>query len=295
MKIDQLIYFTETAKLEHIGKASKILGISTSAISHSIASLEGELGYNLFEKKGKNIVLTEQGRTLLNLSQDLINQFKNLKQTLLGANQEKMHYRVAASHLLAHKVMAPVWAKLSLLYPKITLELMPFRSAEVVRSVISREIDFGICFSPQANPELEITEVYKGELLLTVRKSHPIFKIPENKRLSHLSDYPAVLPKAFQGIDLCISHPMFDTYGITPKATTMTDSYDISLKLIKESNCWGLTPDILIKDKKSGIEFIKPPKAWTAPFNISVIHSKKKFTPTFFNEFTKKITEQLST
>jgi LysR family transcriptional activator of glutamate synthase operon len=58
MKIDQLIYFAETAKEEHIGRAAKILGISPSAISHSIASLEGELQLKLFQKKGKNIFLT---------------------------------------------------------------------------------------------------------------------------------------------------------------------------------------------------------------------------------------------
>lgn len=293
MKIDQLIYFTETAKLEHIGKASKVLGISTSAISHSVASLEAELGYDLFEKKGKNIVLTDQGRILLNLSQDLINQFQNLKQNLLGANQEKMHYRVAASHLIAHEVVAPVWARLSALYPRITLELMPYRSAEVVRSVVGREVDFGICFSPLANPELEITDIYKGDLLLTVRKNHPVFKFPERKRYSALSNYPAVLPKAFQGIDLCISHPMFEAHGIHPTATTMTDSYDVSLMMIKESDCWGLTPDILIKNRMPGIDYIKPKKNWNAPFSVSVIHSKKRFTPVFYNDFTQRIKERL--
>ena len=294
MKIDQLIYFTETAKLEHIGKASKILGMSTSAISHSIASLEGELGYKLFEKKGKNIFLTDQGRRLLEQSQDLINQFQNLKQNLLGSNQEKMLFKMAASHRLAHEVIAPVWAKLSSSFPNVTLELMTYRSSEVVKSVLSREIDLGICFSPQENPELQITPVYKGELLITFRRLHPIFKMTEKKQISSISDYPAVLPKAFQGIDLCISHPMFEKHGIKPKAKTLTDSYDISLEIIKKSDAWGFTPDVLIKKRKSEFNFIKPSKEWSAAFNVSVIYFNKRFVPIFFQEFISELNKQIS-
>lgn len=294
MKIDQLIYFTETAKLEHIGKASKVLGISTSAISHSIASLEGELGYDLFEKKGKNIVLTDQGRRLLEQSQDLINQFQNLKQNLLGAHQERMHFKIAASHRLAYKLVTPAWGRLSPIFTQTTLEIMTYRSSEVVKAVLNREIDFGVCFSPQANPEIEMVEVHRGELFITVRKTHPVFKLPEKKRLSALSLYPAVLPKAFQGIDLCITHPMFDKHGMTPKPSTLTDSYDISLELIKKCDVWGLTPDILI-EQNSEITFVKPKKDWSAPYGISVIYLKKRFVPKFINDFIAELKNQLRT
>lgn len=287
MKIDQLIYFTETARLEHIGRASKVLGISTSAISHSIASLEGELGYDLFEKKGKNIVLTDQGRNLLNQSQELIGQFQNLKQKLLGANTERMHFRIAASHHLAHQVVTSAWAKLKASYPQVTLEIMTYRSSEVVRAVLDREIDFGICFSPQPHPELESKEIYQGELILTVRKSHPVLKLKGVNRLKALNAYSAVLPKAYQGIDLCIGHPMFDKFGILPQANTLTDSYDISLELIRQSDYWGLTPDLLIRKNKS-FDMIKP-SGWKAPFTISGIYLKKRFVPQFFYDLEEQL------
>ena len=285
MKIDQLIYFNETAKLQHIGKASKILGISTSAISHSIASLEAELGYDLFEKKGKNIVLTDQGRNLLNQSQDLINQFQCLKQNLLGSHQERLNFKIAASHLLAHEILAPAWAQLAPSFPNATVEILTYRSADVVRAVLNREIDFGICFSPQENPELEIVELYKGDLVISVRNDHPILEENENRRMPLISDYPAVLPKAFQGIDLCLSHLMFDKHGIIPRVKTLTDSYDVSLELIKRSDCWGFTPDLLIeKNRKAEFSTIKPIQGWIAPYNISIIHLKKRFVSNFFHD-----------
>ena len=294
MKIDQLIYFIETAKLEHIGKASKVLGISTSAISHSIAALEDELGHELFQKKGKNIVLTEQGQALLLLSQDLISQFRNLKESLLNSNQEKNHFRIAASHVLTYKLIAPICAQLNQQYPKTTLELISYRSADVVRSILAREMDFGICFSPQSHPDLEMTEIYKGRLLITVRKSHPILKAPKNKQIELLSQYPAVLPKAFQGIDLCITHPMFEKHGIRPQISTTFDSYDTAMRMIEESNSWSLIPDIITQDQLTKVAPILPASGWDAPFHVSMIKLKQKYTPVFYNELCKKLQELAS-
>lgn len=292
MKIDQLIYFNEAAKLEHIGKASKVLGISAGAISHSIGALEDELGYELFEKKGKNIVLTDSGKKLLEQSSELIHQFQNLKQSLLGSQQDKNSFKIAATHLLAHDSVTATWAKLSKTYPLVTLEIMSHRSAEVVSKVLAREVDFGVCFSPQPHPDLEIKEIHQGELLITVRKSHPILKLPVKDRIAALSNYPAVLPKAYQGIDVCIGHPMFEKHGLVPKAMTLTDSYDISLALIQKSECWGFTPSILLKKYKSELVGIKSEKNWVAPYGISVVQLKKKFIPSFFDAFTHDLQKQ---
>ena len=80
MKIDQLQYFLETANLEHIGKASKVLAISPSAISHSISSLERELGRDLFEKRGKRIYLTPHGKLLKERASELLMQVESIKE-----------------------------------------------------------------------------------------------------------------------------------------------------------------------------------------------------------------------
>jgi DNA-binding transcriptional LysR family regulator len=292
MKMDQLVYFMETARQEHIGKASRVLGISPSAISHSIAALEDEFGYKLFEKKGKNIVLTDRGRKVVEQSQDLIQRFQNLKQGLTGENSEKMLVRVAASHGLSHLYVAKAWAKISQQYPLVTLELLTLRSADVVKAVLNREIDFGICFSPQAHPELEMNELYRGELVLAVQQKHPVMKLKAESRIKALNEYPAVLPKAFQGIELCTSHPMFEKFGLKPKVRTATDSYDIALELLLDSQAWGFLPELLVENSKR-FRVIKPVQGWRAPFQISSIHLSKRFVPKFVRDFETVLNQQL--
>ena len=62
MNLNQLHYFSKLAKAEHYTKAAEELGISQPSLSHAIGSLEQELGTKLFEKQGRNVVLTKYGK-----------------------------------------------------------------------------------------------------------------------------------------------------------------------------------------------------------------------------------------
>lgn len=65
MNLYQLYYFKTMAKLEHYTKASRQLSITQPSLSHAIATLEEELDTLLFEKQGRNVVLTKNGRIFL--------------------------------------------------------------------------------------------------------------------------------------------------------------------------------------------------------------------------------------
>lgn len=62
MEIKQLIYFTETARLQHMTEAAAVLNVAQSALSRQISLLESDLGIRLFRREGRNIILTEDGR-----------------------------------------------------------------------------------------------------------------------------------------------------------------------------------------------------------------------------------------
>lgn len=61
MNLSHLQYFKELAQMQHYTKAAHNLFISQSTLSHSIATLEEELGCKLFKKEGRGIVLTDDG------------------------------------------------------------------------------------------------------------------------------------------------------------------------------------------------------------------------------------------
>lgn len=62
MNLFHLKYFIKLAELEHYTQASKELNITQPSLSNAISSLEDEMLIKLFEKKGRNVVLTKSGK-----------------------------------------------------------------------------------------------------------------------------------------------------------------------------------------------------------------------------------------
>ena len=62
MNLNQLHYFVTLAHIEHYTRAAEMLSITQPSLSHAISMLEQELETNLFEKRGRNVVLTKYGK-----------------------------------------------------------------------------------------------------------------------------------------------------------------------------------------------------------------------------------------
>ena len=65
MNLLQLKYFQEVAKYQNITRTAEILHVSQPSLSTAIRHLEEELGIELFDRKGKSIVLNENGQNFL--------------------------------------------------------------------------------------------------------------------------------------------------------------------------------------------------------------------------------------
>ena len=61
MNLQHLKYFDVLAKEQHYTRSSKLLNVTQPSLSNAISTLEEELGVPLFEKKGRNVVLTKPG------------------------------------------------------------------------------------------------------------------------------------------------------------------------------------------------------------------------------------------
>ena len=83
MNYNYLCYFSVLAKLEHYTLAAARLGISQPSLSSAIHHLEAELGnVRLFEKVGRNIRLTEEGRYYLEKVDSALNELTTASMTL---------------------------------------------------------------------------------------------------------------------------------------------------------------------------------------------------------------------
>lgn len=271
MKLDQLQYFVETAKRQHIGQAANFLHISPSAISHSIAALEAELGKSLFVKQGRQIKLTTHGKILLDRAEFILGEVERLREELSSEHLKmKGHYRIAATHLLCSEILTPIWLEIQKEHPDLTATLYSLRSGEVLSRVNASEVDLGFCFCPHSSPNHEQEILHKGKLVFCFGKKHPFLK---DRQLKDLAIYPSIAAQAAQGIENCESHPAFRNLNIKPKVVNLFDSYDVAIRAVKSNAVWALLPDFLAFSHQKEIETYLP-RGWDADYTIAAIWPK---------------------
>ena len=65
MDLLQLQYFIAIAEYQHITKAAAHLHVSQPSLSNTLSRIENELGTQLFDRQGRNIVLNDSGKIVL--------------------------------------------------------------------------------------------------------------------------------------------------------------------------------------------------------------------------------------
>lgn len=292
MKFDQLQYFVETAKRQHIGQAARFLKISPSAISHSIAALEEELGKALFEKQGRQIKLTHHGKRLLDHALFLLSETERIREEL-SSDEIKMrgHYRIGATHTLCSEFLTPAWMNIQNEHAALTATLHSLRSGEIISRVSAGELDLGICFSPQSGPNYEQELLHQGRLVFCFGKKHPFLK---DRRLEEMGSFPCIAALAAQGIENCEDHPAFQSLGLQPRIVNFFDSYDVAIKALKFNHVWTLLPDFLAFSHRHEIETYIP-RGWSADYKIVAVWPKFRIRTQALDCVIEKISHHIKT
>lgn len=72
MELRNLTTFMKVAELQNFSQAAEDLGYSQSAVTVQIRQLENELGVRLFDRIGKNIVITQYGREFMTYAGEVL-------------------------------------------------------------------------------------------------------------------------------------------------------------------------------------------------------------------------------
>lgn len=95
MNIDQLKAFHKVASTGSFTRAAKELFLTQSAVSQQVQSLEYFLGNTLFDRTGKKVYLTGEGKILLSYTNKMFDLYKEIETVcanLRGLQKGKDHY-----------------------------------------------------------------------------------------------------------------------------------------------------------------------------------------------------------
>jgi DNA-binding transcriptional LysR family regulator len=116
--------------------ASTQLGVTASALSHSMRQLEDRHGVRLLHRTTRSVSLTDAGLRLLEQLRPAIDQISGALENLDQQRQRPFgRLRIHATHIAAAAAIVPVWGQFASTYPDVHLEiLVESRAIDIVAS-----------------------------------------------------------------------------------------------------------------------------------------------------------------
>jgi DNA-binding transcriptional LysR family regulator len=192
IKLSQLRALVAIADCGNFSEAALRLGISQSAVSHAIASLESQLGVVLLSRGRHGATLTPVGQGVLVHAQEMLRLLESIgREANLSRGLQSGQVRVASFRSAATHVLPGVIAEFQKRYPGISISIIEYRGDDGVEQALREgRVDVGLtCIATPS--DLEVLELMSDEY---VALFPPVAKLPDIIDWAHLSDYPLIMP-----------------------------------------------------------------------------------------------------
>lgn len=202
MDLHQLFVFTKVVEHKSFSKAADDIFLSQSTVSSHIQALERTLNVNLFDRVGRENILTPAGERLYQWALKLLllkdQAMLDLKE---GATELKGMIRIAASSVPG-QFMIPKMVKLFReQLPKATFHINQSSSKNVAEKVLNGLVDFGILGEKYENDKLCYIPLLKENLVL-ITSQHSDIVGPVN--ILDIIKYPFIMRHSDSGTNSLI-------------------------------------------------------------------------------------------
>ena len=148
MELNWLKYFHEVAQARSVTLASQRLKISQPGVTKMIKQLEESLGYSLFRKQGRGIVLNAEGQKLFEISTSIFNRLKDVEQIkgVLDYRSTEV-LRIGASDSVCNYLLPEAVKEMSKKFQSLRWSFYSGTSSEIKQRLLSGEIQYGIFYT----------------------------------------------------------------------------------------------------------------------------------------------------
>ena len=188
----QLEAFKLITQTGSFSSAARKLGLTQSALSHQLRSLEEELGEQLLVRARPRAYPTSGGQRLLLSAERIFAELSELKSQFAktGPDASLGAVRVAATHLAITYIYGDLLEKFAGRHPDVELVFHATETTEdPVQRVLQRESDVGFTVLPVKHPKLETIPLLRAEQVLIVAPKHPLAK-QRSTTLEELRHWP---------------------------------------------------------------------------------------------------------
>ena len=255
-----LRYFREVATEGHLGRAADRLNVAQSALSVQIRQLEDRLGFALFDRVGRTLVLTEAGRIALDHADRIFSAGDELLATLHQSSDIKPPLRIGALSTLSRNF------QLQFLQPLLAMNDYPFslksgNTGTLLADLETLALDVVLTTqTPQTGSQSQFAAQRIAE--------QPVYLHATPARLRHatltalLENEPLILPT--ESVIRAGFENLITTLGIKPRIAANVDDMAMVRLLTRADVGVAVAPTVVVAEEiANGI-------LETAPFDLGI-------------------------
>jgi len=145
-RFEALSAFVEVARHQSFAKASRVLRMSPPAVTRAVAGLESQYGVTLFRRSTRCVTLTDEGETLLQRANRILQQLREAEDCIAEASLvPRGKLVITAPEMFARLHIMPAVTDLLREYPQLSIRMV---LADHNLNLIEDGIDLAVRFGP---------------------------------------------------------------------------------------------------------------------------------------------------
>ena len=199
MTLQQLHQVITIADSGSMNEAAKKLFISQPSLSATVKELEQEIGFNLFVRSNRGIIITPEGEEFLGYARQVTEQYRLLENRYIEKKSKKK-FSVSMQHYsFAVKAFVEMVKKIGM--DEYEFAVHETRTWEVIENVKYFKSELGVLYLNDYNEQvmrkifkengLEFAELFQCETFVYLWGGHPLADQPEIS-MEELQDYPCL-------------------------------------------------------------------------------------------------------
>ncbi|OGT74557.1 MAG: hypothetical protein A3H44_09090 [Gammaproteobacteria bacterium RIFCSPLOWO2_02_FULL_57_10] len=268
MDTQNLQAFVAVALSRSFSLAAEKLHITQPAISKRIHMLEQQLDTQLFDRIGRQVSLTEAGRTLLPHAESILAAMHTARQAVADLSGEtKGQLKLITSHHIGLHRLPKILREYTERYPLVELDIRFMDSGQAYAAVLKGDCDLGIITEvAQHDTALNTRTVWTDTMLFVAAPQHPLSQL-NTVTLADISPYQALLPeRRFYTTQLV--EELFTRNGLTIKINLATNYLETIKALISAGYAWSVLPQSMLQDGALKVLSVQSPDS-AAPISIT--------------------------
>ena len=270
MNYNVLRYFSVLAQVEHYTVAAARLGISQPSLSSAIHNLENELGgVKLFEKAGRNIRLTEEGKFYQEKVDAALNELHTASLMLRDSKASApVVIRMGVVSGTLKGLVAKKIAEYSSDNKRIRFHLTESSAENLMDLVRQEKLDMAIVDSTDRDRSLHFRKLTERDFFVALPEDHPLAEneIIEPQEIVHE-------PQVVFNYNVAKSFKEWTTGTPSDESVICTvDTAQSALDLVAAGVGIAFIPDKCVQ-AQSGIRFV-PLKNWHQALYMCILYDK---------------------